>query len=62
MIPFAIAVASASLTAFAVMVASIRRTERCQSLFEADRLGVGDAITRKVLGLRTENPGSKARR
>jgi hypothetical protein len=44
------------------MVASIRRVERRQTLFDAHRLGVGDAFTRKVLGLHTENPDAQGSR
>lgn len=51
MIAFALILADIMLAAFAVMVASIRRSERRQSLFDRSQGGHPGAFTRIVLGV-----------
>ncbi len=56
MIWFALVISGAALTAFAVMVVSIRLCERRKSLFDPARGGLADAFTRKVLALHVSQP------
>jgi hypothetical protein len=59
---FSLVIAVTALTVFLVIVASIRRCERWQSLFRPSRGGPGDALTRRVLALHVQEPPARSRR
>lgn len=62
MIWFALIVSAAALAAFAVIVISIQVCERRQSLFDGSHDGRASSLTRKVLALHVQQPGTSAQR
>jgi hypothetical protein len=58
MIIFAIILAGMALTAFAVVVASIVRSEHRHSLFSPAQGSHSDAFTRRMLGVHVYRPAS----